>query len=596
MLPEVDLSGTRIGWLCLGLCFFSDERQAIAASSPLVLAHDGQTEYRIVIRAEATPCERYAAEELQTYLARICNAKLAIVTDSERPAPREILVGDNNHIESESKQHLDDLGKDGFIMRTDGTRLIIAGGQPRGTLNGVYTFLEQQLGVRWFAPDCETVPHHKRLVVGSLDQKCVPAFENRDSDWTELAHDPDFAARLRLNGQHVGLQEKHGGMFAICYPFVHSFDDLVPQSLYNDHPEYFPLIDGSRKNGYVQRCLTNPDVLRISIERVRQWISEHPEADIISVSQNDTEDYCQCDSCRAIDEAEGSHAGSLLKFVNAIAEAIEPEHPNIRIDTLAYQYTRKPPRTVRPRHNVIIRLCSFECCFGHPLGTCDSRENRGFRRDLAGWQRIAPTLYIWDYTSNFTNYQQPFPDFDSLSANARLFAAAGVRGVYGEGNNTPGGHGEMEPLRSYLLAKVLWNPKCNVARHTREFVNAYYGKAAPKISEYLKIIARPAREGDKHVRIFDITIAPYLRRRVMDRAERALDSAAKLAENDTIRFRVDVARLPVWYVKIADNRITGQPRTKLLRRFITIARRAGISDITSIMSLDQWQKFEADLQ
>src|SRR5439155_356029 len=211
------------------------------------------------------------------------------------------------------------------------------------------------------------------------------------------------------------------GPYTVYFPFVHSFDALVPRELYQEHPEYFPLIDGKRTNGYVQRCLSNPDVLKISIERVRQWIKEHPDATIISVSQNDAIKNCQCEQCKAVDDAEGSPAGSLLKFVNAVAAAIEKDHPNVRIDTLAYQYTRKPPKTIRPRPNVIVRLCSIECCFAHPLERCSSPEDQRFRDDIIAWQPVASLLYVWDYTPNFTNYQQPFPNFDALQPNVQFF-------------------------------------------------------------------------------------------------------------------------------------------------------------------------------
>ena len=116
----------------------------------------------------------------------------------------------------------------------------------------------------------------------------VPALEYREVFWTEMMRDADFAARHRLNGNHYALKEKHGGRFAVYHPFVHSFDSLIPQDLYKEHPEYFPLIKGERNGGYVQRCLSNPDVLKLSIARVRKWIKENPEATIISVSQNDT--------------------------------------------------------------------------------------------------------------------------------------------------------------------------------------------------------------------------------------------------------------------------------------------------------------------
>jgi hypothetical protein len=364
----------------------------------------------------------------------------------------------------------------------------------------------------------------------------------------------------------------------------------VPTELCKEHPEYLPLIKGERKSGYVQRCLSNPDVLRISIERVRQWIKEHPEATIISVSQNDTINNCQCDQCKAVDDAEGSPCGSLLKFVNAVAETIEKDHPNVRIDTLAYQYTRKPPKTIRPRRNVIMRLCSIECCFAHGLDTCPSKENQRFRDDIVAWGPIAPLLYVWDYTTDFGHYQQPFPNFDALQANVRFFVKHGVKSLFEQGNYSGGGGGEMEPLRAYVLAKLLWNPETDVQQHTREFVNAYYGKAAPKILAYLEVTHRPVREDGRHIHIFDSPRSAYLNEDVMNAAEKIMDEAEQLAENDDVRFRVQVARLPVWYVKIAANRVEGDAKTDLTKRFVALARKAGISNISEGKTLDEWAK------
>jgi hypothetical protein len=562
---------------------------ASSASAGITLVDHATTGYRIVLPHSAIPAERYAADELQRYVEKISGARLPIVTDAEKPNAREIVLGENSHLgEMGAKIEFDKLGPDGFVLVTDGERLIIAGGRPRGTLNAVYSLLEEKLGVRWFTPTIEVVPKKEEIVLPDLDERRVPVFENRDTDWSEATHNADFAARHHLNGYHSDLQEKHGGASALYYPWVHTFDYLVPPGLYREHPEYFPLIDGKRKGGYVQRCLTNPDVLKISIERVRQWIKEHPEVTIISVSQNDTFDNCQCERCKAIDDAEGSPAGSLLNFVNAVAEAIEPEHPNIRIDTLAYLYTRKPPKTIRPRRNVIVRLCSYECCFAHPIESCSAEENRRFGEDIASWSRIAPSLYVWDYTTNFAHYQQPFPNFNSAQPNLRFFAQHGIKGLYEEGNGSSGGNGEMEPLRTYVLAELLWNPDTDVQKHINEFTSAYYGNAAPKILAYLDLIHRRGLEKDGHTYIYDEPTSAYLNAGVLKAAEQILDQAEELAQNDDVRFRVQVARLPIWYVKIATRRVAGKGRKVLAKRFLAIARKAGISHISAAMTMDQW--------
>jgi hypothetical protein len=562
-----------------------------AVQADITLANRGRSDYRIVIAAQPLPSEHYAATELQSYLRRIAGVEIPIVNDAERPRGREILVGPSTRLEQLGIR-LDEtaLGSDGFILRTAGRRLIIAGGRPRGTLNGVYTLLEERLGVRWFTPEVEAVPPQPRLRLPDLDETVVPALEYREVFWTEMMRDADFAARHRLNGDHFKLTERHGGPAVVYFPFVHSFDALVPPDLFAQHPEYFPLIDGERKAGYVQRCLSNPDVLQMSKNRVRQWIREQPQATIISVSQNDTFNYCQCPDCKALDDAEGSPAASLLRFVNAIAEDIAADHPHVRIDTLAYQYTRKPPRTLRPHRNVIVRLCSIECCFAHPLDTCPSRENRRFAEDIIAWQPVAPLLYIWDYTPNFAHYQQPFPNFDALQPNVRFFVNHGVKGLFEQGNYSPGGGGELGPLRAYVLAKLLWNPDTDVARHLDEFTRAYYGQAAPKIRAWLDAMHEPVRGKDCHAHIFNPPTACYLTDTVLEAGERLLDEAEKLAENDTIRFRVQVARLPVWYVQLATDRVKGDDRTALLKRFLEIARKAGISNISEGKALNDWAR------
>jgi hypothetical protein len=197
---------------------------------------------------------------------------------------------------------------------------------------------------------------------------------------------------------------------------------------------------------------------------------------------------------------------------------------------------------------------------------------------------------VWDYTTDFGHYQQPFPNFDSLQSNVRFFVKHGVKSLFEQGNYSGGGYGEMGPLRAYVLAELLWNPDTDVQKHIREFANAYYGKAAPKILAYLDTTHRPVREKGLHAHIFDAPASPYLKSEVMDAGERLLDEAELFAENDDVRFRVQVARLPVWYTKIANNRISGDAKKELTRRLVSIARKAGVSNISEGTSLDDWAK------
>ncbi|MFO0982996.1 MAG: DUF4838 domain-containing protein [Planctomycetota bacterium] len=172
----------------------------------------------------------------------------------------------------------------------------------------------------------------------------MPRLEYRECYFTD-AFATSFAIANRLNGARHELSASDGGHVTYSH-FVHTFYEIVPPDRYfATHPEYFALVDGERRGEHAQLCLTNPAVVQLAIAAVRSWIASDPDAAIFSVSQNDCLNPCACDGCRAIDDREGSHAGSLLAFVNQVAAAIAAEHPDRAIDTLAYQYTRKPPRT-----------------------------------------------------------------------------------------------------------------------------------------------------------------------------------------------------------------------------------------------------------
>ena len=293
-----------------------------------------------------------------------------------------IFVGESEFLRRRVDLNFRAMGPEGFTMRTVGRDLVLAGGRQRGTMYAVYTFLDEKLGCRWFSSKVSQIPAQDDIRFAPFEVTFRPKLEYREPFYTD-AFDADYAARNRANSSSARLGPERGGRVQYSH-FVHTFYDLLPPAeFFAAHPEYFSEINGQRTADHAQLCLTNPAVLRIATERVRRWIAEAPEANIYSVSQNDWHGWCTCPNCAALDEREGSHSGTVLNFANSIAEAIERDHPDKAIDTLAYQYTRKPPKTIRPRPNVIVRLCSIECCFAHPLESCP--VNASFRSDIVGW-------------------------------------------------------------------------------------------------------------------------------------------------------------------------------------------------------------------
>jgi hypothetical protein len=295
-----------------------------------------------------------------------------------------------------------------------------------------------------------------------------------------------------------------------------------------------------------QLCLSNPELRDFVVERVKQALRDAPEARIISVSQNDCFNPCECDNCKALDDAEGSHAGSLLAFVNYIAEKIKPDFPSVAVDTLAYQYTRKPPRAARPRPNVIVRLCSIECDFRQTL---DSPANAAFAADIRGWEQRADRLYVWDYVTDFAHYLQPFPDWFALGPNLRFFQAHHVRGVFEEGASESSG-AEMAELRAWLLAQLLWNPNQDDQALIREFLDGCYGAAAQPLARYLQLM-QTASQGF-NLSCYSPTDSPFLRFKPLAQAEAFWQQAEQaVADNDELLARVRLGHLSVQCVWLA---------------------------------------------
>jgi hypothetical protein len=520
----------------------------------LELVREGKSSYSICMSPQSSPSEKYAAGELQRFLEQISGARLPIQT--ECAAGKLILVGQSAHVESLRPAILfTSLGEEGFVLRTAGDDLVIAGGSRRGTLYGVYTLLEK-LGCRWFTRDVQRVPKSATIRVGPMDETHRPAFEYREPFFTE-AFDRDWAARNKVNGASMRLDEATGGKITY-YPFVHTFYAMIPPEKYfSDHPEYFSLIDGKRRHERGQLCLTNPDLLRESVRVVLGWIREHPEARIYSVSQNDWTGWCECDACRRVELEEGGvHSGPLLRFVNAIAAEVGKQHPDKLIDTLAYWYTEDPPTRVRPLPNVRIRLCPIGACEAHPYEACP--RNAYFMKVLRAWSAITNQLYIWHYNTNFSHYLAPFPDFDELAADIPMYKRHGVVGLFMEGAYPEGGGGENAELRSYLMARLLWNPKEDVKRVIDEFLEGVYGRAAPAMREYFEWTHRQVRTPPNglghHLHIFMQTSAPHLSREYLQRSQGILERAARLSDSEEIRRRVQRARLSIDYVELMQAR------------------------------------------
>ena len=548
---------TKIGILAILLAVSNTLLAATTTEKTLTLTKDGKSAYVIVLPTEPVPSQQTAAKELQTHLKQVTGAELPIISEADlegkeatQKGTPQIVIGPSARMKALLPEvDTSKLEKDTIVIKTVGQDLVLAGQLPRGPLYAVYTFLEDMVGVRWWSENESFIPNRPTLTIDSPDLTYTPPFFCRETLYHGPCHDSALSARLKLNGGINHPSNEYGGHYRWA-GFVHTFYPfLPPEKYFKDHPEWYSQnAQGERFHMHGQLCLTNDEMRAEFTKNVLQRLRQNPDAKLVSISQNDWHGNCQCEKCKAIDEKEGSPSGLLLQFVNHVAEAVEKEFPDVTVTTLAYQYTRKPPKFTRPRKNVAVRLCSIECDFSHPLATHEN--NKKFRGDIQGWKEVAPRLFVWDYVTNFHNVIMPHPNLNVLAPNIRFFRDNNVVALFEQGDGYCRS-GDFVRLRAWLIGHLLWNPDLDETALIREFVEGYYGPAAPHILAYLKVINDAGPIAGLHLGCFRQTTSDWLPLEQLNEATRLMNQAqASVADKAPYAERIRRARLPLDHVWI----------------------------------------------
>lgn len=483
-----------------------DKYVAPEIKTEMFIVKDGVSDFVIATEENPDECIVTATEELQSYIKKVTGAELPVVTEKEITIDDKAILLGNTELTQEIKpMKSEDIKEDGFRFFSDGTHFIIFGEDSRGTLYGVYTFLEEYAGVRWFTPKLEKVPENKDLIIDANKNTLVePSFAIRRN--SPAYADDRFRARNKTNVSfHYEAKEFGGALTYVLWDVT--LDRLVPDALFAEHPEYFAMNpDGTRTTDHV--CLSNPDVLKLAIGNARKFIRERDKetADHIHIGQKDNENYCHCENCTALYEKYGSLCAPTLIFTNNFADALDEEFPEFTFTFYAYNETERPPKdlTLRCNENVVPVLCELHhACRSHTLGTCgavdDNKHPNEFlnlyggsedyiAQDFKDWTVVADRTYIYDYTINFLFSAQFFSNFETMQSTMKYMHDIGITGyVYNCGD---GHYAAFNDLRNYLYAKLQWDVNMDVEYLMMDFLSCYYGeKAAPYIKEILDIYA-----------------------------------------------------------------------------------------------------------
>ena len=535
-----------------------------ADADPLVLADHGATRYSIVIAKEAVAAEQYAAKELAYFLKEMTGAEFPIIHDDAPASEFEIVLGNTSR--KSSDQIPADLRTDnweGFTLLRHGANLYIIGNIPRATLYGVYDLLEVELGCRFLTPEASHVPRKPTLEVAVKSRSYAPPFEYRcihkgfDEVWT-------VRSRMNAMGNRVPMESMLGGVRWVG-PFVHTMHALVPADEYfEEHPEYFALIDGKRRIAYrghsggaaPNPCMSHPDLPTVMLKELRKWVAEYatprnPDSKyLVSVTTNDMHIFCKCDQCTSINEEEEGN-GTKVRLVNAIASQLAREYPNVFVETFP-----SLTKITKPHPRVLLRNVSGVDC-SHALDDPGHETNR---RNLETFRKLheqsgGATVYDWSKHTNFQDYFVPIPNLRYVATNLKIMSDYGVRGIFCQNPNSRGT--QLHDLRYYVQARAMWRPDRDSRDDIEEFCRLFYGGGADDVLRYIDFLRdyyygdrkrtkKKEVEGEWSWFLNSNDPANHLDKEFIATSEAILAAAEAKASTPVIKQRVATLRLPAW--------------------------------------------------
>ncbi len=567
-------------------CFFSSCKQ-----DKVTICKEGKAVSRIVVPSNATEVEKHSSVVLQNYLKQITGADFDIVTDDKPAKSNDINIGKVNRQET-ADIDFPELEEDGFVIFTANGRLTIAGGSEKGTLYGVYNFLEIYLGCRKYTSKVSVIPARFTIALENVNDKEIPVFKFREVLYRDV-YNPEYMEWHGLDNHGSYNQDGDWGLWC------HTTHRLVPPKEYcEEHPEYYSMINGKRlcsaeKHNQGDICFSSEGAFDVASESLKTLMEERPELTYWSVSQMDNAQYCRCPDCQKAYDESGSPQGSILPFVNKMAR----KFPDKIISTLSYWYSTRPPRGIKPEKNVNILLCNI----GSPRHIPIEEGDSAFCADLEAWHKIHDNFLIWDYVIQFSNLMAPFPNLRTLQPNLQYLHKNGVKAMFEQANRDSGG--QFCELKAYLFAKLMWDPYRDLDPIIDDFLNGYYGAAGKYIREYIDLMHDTMESTGAPLSIFGRpwdNRNTFLTEEMIDkyyaifhRAEEAVkDYPDQQFRVKTVRMQIDYAVLDIARKEINGERgaleekdgklVPKKEIEELLNRFVSLC------DLNGVTRIHEW--------
>lgn len=476
------------------------KRMALLACSALALAlhpfpieaatlvKEGEPRAVVVVPDGASAVISNAVAELTEHLRLMSGASLPVVRQGEALPKGLIPIALGAAADAALDAAIRKAGDDpaAFALAVEKGRVDIRGLSDEGTRIGVYELLEQ-LGVRWFMEGDfgRVVPERKTVELAEGRTVQAPSFHARWMGGGSGKLD-QWPERMRMGGPR--------------FPSAHGVH--LPKKGYSfaEHPEYYALIAGERKNR--QLCVSNPEVLKGAIETTRDYFRANPGSPWIGIGPNDGRGFCECVNCTALDAGDWdpfaatvSMTDRYLWFFNKILEGIADEFPDKKIGFYSYASYNRPPLKVKPNPRIVPAFAPITLCRIHDVGNPVCAEKNVYQAWLIReWGKIIPEVYDRGYWFNLADPGLLFPMVGRVRTQIPISHELGITGWRVETLV----HWASESPSLYVAAKLMWNHKADVDALLADFYASFFGPAAEPMKRHLERLDAAVRDGDFH--------------------------------------------------------------------------------------------------
>ena len=480
--------------------FYQGTHQINLVKTDKFITKNGKSEYVILIPDNYSKVMYSAASELRLIINYASGCSLNIISESDYSGGKVISLGFTNMYKNTISDDINNLGSNGYKIKTVNENIYIISNQDCGVLNGVYGLLEETINFGVYAAD-EIKYDTGDISLYDYDIVDIPDIQYRVGDvTTKIDGDTTYRMRLKLNSNDDVFSYVNGTLYhnSLYYFPVEKYSDVYYSDWYSESNgtiNYQQLCYSAHGNVEKQDLMIN-EAVNLIVNTVR-----YSDALNVTFQQSDIPTWCECETCKASKKKYGTDSAILIKFLNKMSVKLKEElkangleNKQVNICFFAYQKTEFAPvkensdGSFSPIDDSVI-LEDNICVFYAPIyasynSSFEEGENKVYADTLKAWNTIASKAFVWFYQTNFSHYLYPYNSLPTMQERYNFIAMQGAEFIFDQNQWDQGTKTSFHRLKAWMSAKLSWNVNLNYEELLDEYFSGYFYEAKETMRRY----------------------------------------------------------------------------------------------------------------